>query len=209
MPGALLPLFPLNVVLFPNHLLPLHIFEERYKEMIGEAIQQKSEFGIVLAAESGIVNVGCTAVVEKVVEEYPDGRMDIMSRGKRRFEILSLNEDKAYLRGAVEFFDDEEDADPPSTALMERALGGYRELTALEERDRPELDARDPQLSFQLADAVPDVNFRQVLLVTRSEAERIRRLADFLPGYVTKTRRVTGFRAVARNNGHWKYPSGM
>ena len=204
-----MPLFPLNVVLFPNHLLPLHIFEERYKEMIGEAIRQKSEFGIVLAAESGIVNVGCTAVVEKVVEEYPDGRMDIMSRGKRRFEILSLNEDKAYLRGAVEFFDDEEDADPPSAALMERAIVGYRELRALEERDRPEPDAGDPQLSFQLADAVPDVNFRQVLLVTRSEAERIRRLADFLPGYVTKTRRVTGFRAVARNNGHWKYPSGM
>ena len=92
----LLPLFPLRVVVFPRTPLPLHIFEERYKEMVGEAIREKSEFGIVLAKDDGIVNAGCTVVVKEVLKTYPDGRMDILTRGVRRFEILGLNEDKAY-----------------------------------------------------------------------------------------------------------------
>src|SRR5215472_12444875 len=95
----LLPLFPLRVVVFPRTPLPLHIFEERYKQMVGEAIRAKSEFGIVLAKEEGIVNAGCTVVVEKVLKTYPDGRLDIMTRGLRRFEILDLNQEKDYLRG--------------------------------------------------------------------------------------------------------------
>ena len=209
MPGVLLPLFPLNMVLFPNNALPLHIFEERYKEMIGEAIRQKTEFGIVLAAESGIVNVGCTATVENIIKEYPDGTMDIVTRGRRRFEILELNEEKDYLRGSVEFFDDEEDSSPPAVDARERALNGFRELRTMEDREVPDPDSSDPQLSFRIADAVPDLNFRQVLLVTRSEAERIKRLADYLPTYVSKAKRVTEFRDIVRSNGHWKYPSGM
>ena len=96
-----LPLFPLQVVLLPSAELPLHIFEERYKEMIREALRDKSEFGVVLASEKGIVNAGCTAAVDKVLREYPDGRMDIMTRGRRRFEILELNEDREFLRGKV------------------------------------------------------------------------------------------------------------
>ena len=104
----LLPLFPLRVVVFPRTPLPLHIFEERYKELIGEAIQGATEFGIVLAKDDGIVNAGCTVIVEKVVKNYADGRMDILTRGVRRFEIVGLNEDKSYLRGEVEFFDDDE-----------------------------------------------------------------------------------------------------
>jgi Lon protease-like protein len=64
MPSRLIPLFPLQVVVFPRTPLPLHIFEERYKEMIGEAIRDESEFGVVLAKNEGIVNAGCTVVVE-------------------------------------------------------------------------------------------------------------------------------------------------
>src|ERR1051326_7329839 len=108
MPSRLIPLFPLQVVVFPRTQLPLHIFEERYKEMVGNAIQDHSEFGIVLAKDDGIVNAGCTVMVEKVLERYPDGRMDIVTRGQRRFEILSLNEEKDYLQGEVTFFDDED-----------------------------------------------------------------------------------------------------
>src|ERR1700726_1603725 len=107
MQDELLPLFPLQVVLFPRTSLPLHIFEERYKQMIGEVLRGKAEFGVVLAGEKGIVNTGCTASVEKVVKTYPDGRMDLITIGRRRFEIILLNDEKSYLRGAVEFFDDE------------------------------------------------------------------------------------------------------
>src|SRR5271154_7478276 len=101
--AKLLPLFPLQLVVFPRTQLPLHIFEDRYKEMVGEAIANQTEFGIVLAKEDGIVNAGCTVVVEQVVTRYEDGRMDILTRGARRFEIVLLNEEKVYLRGEVEF----------------------------------------------------------------------------------------------------------
>jgi Lon protease-like protein len=80
MPSGLIPVFPLQVVVFPRTLLPLHIFEERYKEMVGNAIRDNSEFGIVLAREDGIVNAGCTVVVEKLTQMYSDGRMDVLTR---------------------------------------------------------------------------------------------------------------------------------
>ena len=88
MPKRLIPLFPLQLVVFPRTHLPLHIFEERYKEMVGDAIRDGSEFGIVLAKEEGVLNAGCTVMVEKVLEMYPDGRMDILTCGQRRFEIV-------------------------------------------------------------------------------------------------------------------------
>src|SRR5271166_4997438 len=106
MQPGLLPLFPLQVVLLPGAELPLHIFEDRYKEMIGEVIRDRLEFGVILANEKGIVNTGCTAFIDKVLREYPDGRLDILARGRRRFEIMRLNDERAFLRGSVEFFDD-------------------------------------------------------------------------------------------------------
>src|SRR5215212_7167258 len=114
MSSRLIPLFPLNVVVFPRTRLPLHIFEERYKEMVGHAIRDDSEFGIVLAKQDGIVNAGCTVAVEKVLEMYPDGRMDIQTVGRRRFEIVGLNEEKEYLQGEVNFFDDEDFVPTPA-----------------------------------------------------------------------------------------------
>ena len=88
MSSRLIPLFPLHVVVFPGTPLPLHVFEERYKDMVGTAIRENSEFGVVLAREDGIVNAGCTVVVEKLTELHADGRMDIITRGRQRFEIL-------------------------------------------------------------------------------------------------------------------------
>src|SRR5215467_8352590 len=130
MSSRLIPLFPLHVVVFPGTPLPLHIFEERYKEMVGTAIRENSEFGIVLAREDGIVNAGCTVVVEKLTEMYPDGRMDIITRGRRRFEVLSLNDEKAYLQAEVRFFDDD-DLKPVPQELRDQALTHYRALTQL------------------------------------------------------------------------------
>ena len=99
-----LPLFPLQVVLLPEAELPLHIFEDRYKEMIAEVLRDKIEFGVVLASDKGIVNTGCTAVIERVLREYPDGRLDILTVGRRRFEIERINDERAFLRGEVELF---------------------------------------------------------------------------------------------------------
>jgi Lon protease-like protein len=207
MQQGLLPLFPLQVVLFPGGVLPLHIFEERYKEMIGEAIREKREFGVVLAHEKGIVNAGCTAIVDRVLRQYPDGRMDILSTGRRRFEILLLNEERSFLRGAVEFFDDDE-ATPATEDLRKRVIEGYNEVQAMESYEPLEPGSvADPQLSFRVAHCVPDLTFRQTLLANRSEAARIRQLADYLPSFLLRQRRVHHVKQVAPRNGHGK-PAG-
>ncbi len=204
MPDELLPLFPLQLVLFPRTALPLHIFEERYKQMIADVQRGHTEFGVVLAGEKGIVNTGCTATVEKVLKQYPDGRMDLITLGRRRFEIILLNDEKPYLRGAVEYFDDES-SDPLPPEVRKRVIDSYNDLRALEELEQvhePELS--DPQLSFQLAQVVPDLDFRQILLSTRSEADRMRRLAEFFPHYNSRQRQIQRARAVAPRNGHVK-----
>ena len=202
MQEGLLPLFPLQVVLFPGAELPLHIFEDRYKEMIGEAVRDRLEFGVVLAGEKGLVNTGCTATVERVLKQYPDGRMDILTLGRRRFEILLLNNERTFLRGSVEFFDDEK-ADPAPPEVQKRALEGYNEMQALaSEQPLPEAESADLRLSFRLAQPIPDLGLRQLLLVTRSEAERMRRLAEFFPDYLVRQRRVQHVRDIAPRNGH-------
>ena len=209
MQQELLPLFPLQVVLFPRTSLALHIFEERYKEMIEDVLLGKSEFGVVLAGEKGIVNTGCTATVEQVVKKYPDGRMDLVTLGRRRFEIMMLNDEKAYLRGVVEFFDDEE-SEPIPPEVRKRVIDGYNELRDLEASDESQTpEMADPQLSFQLAQVVPDLDFRQVMLNTRSESDRMRRLAEFFPAYSARRRQIQHARVVAPKNGHAKWPPGV
>lgn len=200
MQQGLLPLFPLQVVLLPGTELPLHIFEERYKEMIGEVIRDRLEFGVVLASEKGIVNTGCTATIDKILRQYPDGRIDILARGRRRFEIVMLNDERSFLRGSVEFFDDE-DALPPSEELQARAIRGYNELQAISSSE-PLEDATSPQLSFRLARSLQDLSFRQVLLNMRSETERLKRIAEFIPTYLNRQRRIQHVKAVAPRNGH-------
>jgi ATP-dependent Lon protease len=208
MQEELLPLFPLQVVLLPRTPLPLHIFEERYKQMIAEALRGKTEFGVVQAGEKGIVNTGCTASIEKVLKEYADGRMDILTVGRRRFEIILLNDEKSYLRGAVEFFDDDP-SDPIPPDVRQRVMTAYNDIRTLEEEE-PIADSNlaDPQLSFLLAQVVQDLDFRQTLLAIRSEADRMRRLAEFFPTFTSRRRQLQHVRAVAPTNGHAKWPPG-
>ncbi len=201
MPSGSIPLFPLQVVVFPRVTLPLHIFEERYKELVGRAIEENSEFGIVLAKENGIVNAGCTVVVEKVVKRYPDGRMDILTRGRRRFEVLDLNEDKAWLEGEVEFFDDD-DFVPAPADVTRKALAQFQELVELGAVDSDRApDAADPQLSFQLAQSLRDLDFQDRLLRTRSETARMKQLNEFLSRYVPRERQTLRMRTLAPMNG--------
>jgi Lon protease-like protein len=209
MSSRLIPLFPLNVVVFPRTRLPLHIFEDRYKEMVGDALRDESEFGIVLAKEDGIVNAGCTVAVDKVLEMYPDGRLDILTSGKRRFEIAGLNEDKPFLQGEVTFFDDE-DFTPASDEVRAEALAQYQALSALPNtREHLPPDLADPQLSFQLAQAVSDLDFLNGLLRQRSEAARLKLLTDFLAEYVPKQRAIQRMKGLAPTNGFGGRPAGL
>jgi ATP-dependent Lon protease len=197
-----LPLFPLQVVLLPDAELPLHIFEDRYKEMIAEVRRDKIEFGVVLANEKGIVNTGCTAVIERVLHEYPDGRLDILTVGRRRFEIERINDERAFLRGEVDYFDDEDET-APEDEFRARAIRGYNELRALTaDSPLPPSETQDPQLSFRLARPIQDLALRQSLLSARSEGERLRQLAEFLPAFLIRQRRVEHVKQVAPRNGH-------
>jgi Lon protease-like protein len=209
MPARLLPLFPLQLVVFPRTPLPLHIFEERYKEMVGTAIRDSSEFGIVLAKDNGIVNAGCSVLVEKVLHTHPDGRMDILTRGQRRFEIVSLNEDKDYLQGEVSFFDDD-DFDPAPPELRDQVLSNYQELKSLavsKEKGEPNLE--DHQLSFQLAQGIPDVDFLDTLLRHRSETGRLKQLNNFLREFVPRQRTIERMTELAPTNGFGGKPAGL
>ena len=209
MPAGLIPLFPLQVVVFPRTALALHIFEERYKEMVGDAIRGHSEFGVVLAREEGIVNAGCTVVVEKLLHMHPDGRMDILTRGRRRFEIASLNEEKTYLQAEVEFFDDE-DFVPPPPELRNEALSQYRDLsefTEVSEYHVPNLE--DPQLSFQLAQTLPDLDFLNALLRHRSETGRLKQLHQYLSSYIPRQRTIQRMKHLAPTNGFGGKPAGI
>lgn len=202
MQPGLLPLFPLQVVLLPGAELPLHIFEDRYKEMIAEVIRDRREFGVILASEKGIVNTGCSATVDEVLRRYPDGRLDIMTRGRRRFEIVRLNDERTFLQASVDFFDDDESA-PAAPEIRQRAIDGYNELRGLSEStEQATLRFDDPNLSFALAQPVPDLNFRQMLLTTRSEAQRLKHLAEFLPVYLNRQKRIQHVKEVAPKNGH-------
>jgi Lon protease-like protein len=209
MPSALIPLFPLQVVVFPRTPLPLHIFEERYKKMVGAAIRDNSEFGVVLAREEGIENAGCTVLVEKVVETYADGRMDIVARGRRRFEIVSVNEEGDCLQAEVEFFEDD-DTDAPPAGLRDQALRNFRELRELAgQPERGEPDIEDPQLSFQLAHGLPNLDFLDGLLRQRSETARLKQFNRFLAEYLPRQRTIERVRALAPTNGFGGKPAGI
>ena len=210
--ARLLPLFPLQLVVFPGSAVPLHIFEERYKEMVGEAEAAGTEFGIVLAKDGGIMNAGCTVLVESVLQRYPDGRFDVLTRGQRRFVIQSLNQDKEYLRGEVEYFsDDDVEAAPPELrrqAIL--ALEQMQEALASDRAQPPNKaqppDPDHPFLSFQLAEDVDDLDFRNVLQRSRSEAERLRAFAGFTEEYVARKQYAARMKRTAPLNGFGHKP---
>ncbi len=200
----LLPLFPLSFVLLPAMPLPLHIFEERYKEMMAEIIAAEGEFGVVLAKEDGIVNIGCSAVVDRVVNRYADGRLDLLAVGQRRFRIASLDQDKEYLRAQVEYFNDDDLADVPAE-LFQKAESAYRQLLQMERpevTEEPKLDRS--RMSFQVAQFIYDLDKRQTILSLRSEVERLEFLVKIMPDYIVRQERTALAKRVGPQNGHAK-----
>ena len=197
----LIPLFPLDVVLFPGTPLPLHIFEPRYKEMIGECLAQHLHFGVIRALDKGLADVGCTAEIVTVVKEYPDGKLDLVTEGRRRFELIRVNEERSFLQGEVVMIDDEPGAPPQEQTG--RAVQLHSELLAVAGA-RQDLSAADPSfLSFYLAGSLPlDLDFKQKLLALRSEPARILELIGYFEILLPKVRRAATTRQKAGGNGH-------
>ena len=197
----LLPLFPLDVVLLPGAVLPLHIFEPRYREMIGECLANKTQFGVVRALEQGIVEMGCTAEITEVTKQYSDGRMDLISRGRDRFEILELNKERSFLRAEVMIIPDE--TSKADDAEKARALELHGEILALAGAEQEISEHDQNSLSFQLAGSLPlDLDFKQKLLATLSERERMHELAQYLETILPGLTRAARARKKAGGNGH-------
>jgi Lon protease-like protein len=174
-----IPLFPLETVLFPGAALPLHIFEKRYREMVGECLRETKPFGVVRSDGDQMAIIGCTAQIVRVVERFADGQMDILCEGVKRFEIEGLDESREFLQADVEFFEDEgagsTRTDREDCAALHFAtlhMAGIQTATM-------HLDLNAP-VAFQLADALPsDLSFKQQLLASRSDADRTTRLRNF------------------------------
>ena len=197
----LLPLFPLDVVLFPGNPLPLHIFEPRYKEMIGECLANQTQFGIVRALEQGIAEIGCAAEIVSVTKKYEDGRLDLVAEGRRRFEVLELNQERSFLRGEVVFVPDESAI--PTEEDKNRAIQAHREILTLAGAVQDISVTDQGALSFHLAGSLPlDLDFKQKLLGMRTEAERILALAAYLESVLPGLRRAANAREKAGGNGH-------
>jgi Lon protease-like protein len=198
---ALLPLFPLELVLLPGTPLPLHIFEARYKEMIGECLTAETPFGVVRAFEEGIAEVGCTAEIITVTKEYPDGRMDLICEGRKRFEVIEVNRDRSFLQAEVLIVPDE-----PGNAVQEervKAVQLHLEILSLAGAVQDLSAADQNQLSFYLAGSLPlDLDFKQKLLAMRSEAQRIQAVGAYLETILPQLKRAARARQTAGGNGH-------
>jgi len=200
--SELLPLFPLDVVLFPGMALPLHIFEPRYKELIGECLEQDAPFGVVRAVEDGLAQVGCSAEVVTVVKKYDDGRMDIVTRGLRRFETVELNQDRSFLQADVAFLKDGPDAAP---AEKKKAFDLHHSLLLMAASGQaiPTLDPPDEFLSFYLISQLPvDLDFKQTILAMPTETKRLSTLIEYYEAIIPKLQKMTQAKKKSGSNGH-------
>lgn len=183
-----IPLFPLDVVLFPGAPLPLHIFEERYREMFRDCMAAGLEFGVVRAQEDGMAVVGCTASIGGILHRYSDGRFDVMCYGERRFEIEMLDDSRPYLQAEVDWLAD--DGPEATRAEREACAAMHFEVVELSDMDlpMPALDLDRP-IAYSLAAILPtELDFQQQMLVTRSDAARTRKLSEFYDVLLTQLR---------------------
>lgn len=201
-----IPLFPLGVVILPELTLPLHIFEDRYKLMISECIENDMPFGIVLFDGQNLHTVGCTARVIEVIKRHEDGRMDIVTRGEKRFLIQKVIDENPYMEAYVTFYDDEDViAEDEVQTLIEKALNLILELSGPEQQmNTVYREARSSPLRLSFAIAALDgftPKERQRFLEMTSTEERIKKGVRALTSIVERTRLTNEVQSIIGGNG--------
>jgi Lon protease-like protein len=194
-------LFPLNLVLLPGEQAPLHVFEPRYKELIGECLEENEEFGLVLADEDGIREIGTRAGVIEVLERFDDGRLNVVVEGRDRFRVVDLTEGRSFATAEVVEIDDAVGEDP-SDEEVEQCLAAYDRVVKAAEAELEDLDFDADSIAFQIAARVdfgPEI--KQGLLELQSERERVLRLAPMLNQAADAVRRDREIRERASGNG--------
>ena len=194
------PLFPLGLVLLPREVVPLHIFEERYKLMIGECLEEEREFGIIWLADDALKEVGCAARITQVLERFDDGRLNILVEGTAPFRLDRRIGELAYPAGDVELLDDEADAGEDA---LERTRTAYADLVEEVTDTRPEpaalaeLDAYGMAATLDIA-----LSAKQTLLELRSERARLEQLEALFAEAVKRIKTATRVAEQASGNGH-------
>jgi Lon protease-like protein len=196
------PLFPIGLVLLPEEVVPLHIFEERYKLMIDECLEQGSGFGILWMSDDGLRQVGCTARVTQLLERMDDGRMNVLVQGAEPFRLLRRIEDLPYPAGDVELLEEEDDAEPDAAAGS-GARERYADLVERVTDARPGEGDLEALSAYGMAATLDfALDAKQSLLELRSETSRLERLSELFSSTIERIERTEATAEVARTNGH-------
>jgi Lon protease-like protein len=194
------PLFPLGLVALPSELIPLHIFEERYKTMIGRCRTEPSEFGIVWMADDGLRQIGCACEIAEVLDELEDGRINLVARGTRPFRIEARQEELPYPAGTVEFLDDRDEEIDLDAGREAREA--YAELVRQATDRTPEPAELEAMSAYEMAATVEfGLDAKQGLLDLRSETARLKLVTRLFRAAVKRLDFVERARARARSNG--------
>jgi Lon protease-like protein len=207
MPGRLVrdfPLFPLGIVALPHEVVPLHVFEERYKTMIAECLERGSEFGVVWLADDGLKPVGCACEITEVLERMEDGRMNILTHGTRPFRVVERQDDLPYPAAHAEFLlDEEEEPDLEVAAAARAAYGELVRQATDREPDDDELAALDAYAMAATVDFGLDA--KQGLLDLRSENARLRLVLRLFRAAAKRLDFIERAQARARSNGKVRF----
>lgn len=198
------PLFPLGLVALPHEQVPLHIFEQRYRTMIAECLENDGEFGIVWLSDDGLKEIGCACRVEKVLEEMDDGRLNILCRGTHPFRVLERVEHLPYPAGTVEWLVDKDEEPDPAT--VDKARDAYAKLveSATDEPADPErLAGMDAYAMAATVDFGLDA--KQGLLDLRSENARLRLVSRLFRAAIKRLDFIERAQARARSNGKVRF----
>ena len=198
------PLFPLGLVLLPGEVIPLHIFEERYKQMIGECLENESSFGIIWMSDEGLQPVGCSAEITQLLERMEDGRMNILVEGGHPFRVTRPIEDMDYPAGDVELLDEEPAVEDPVAGSAARH--GYAELVERVTDSRPsEADLAELDSYGMAATIAFELEAKQELLELRSEAARLERLSKLFAQALERYEYTQRAAERARTNGRVRH----
>ena len=198
------PLFPLGIVALPGEIIPLHIFEERYKTMMSECLRDESEFGIVWLSDDGLREVGCACKIEQVLERMEDGRMNLLARGTRPFRVIERQGHLAYPAGVIEFVEDREDT--PDPELLQNARAAYAELVRRATDNDPDAETLAEMDAYSMAATVdfgPDA--KQGLLDLRSENARLRLVTRLFHAATKRLDLIERAQERAQSNGKVRF----
>jgi Lon protease-like protein len=206
MAGLELPIFELPLVLLPGEKVPLHIFEDRYKRMVGRSLEQGEPFGIVLRDDDGARSIGCTARIDDVIERFDDGRMNILVSGAAPFKVLDRFESPEYPAGEVEMIADE-DIPPIDEDSATAAREAFAELAERATGERPEPEELETASAYSIASRIelpPET--KQQLLEMRDEDDRMVLLANALGAVEKALERAEEAAERASGNGKVHFP---